>query len=224
MNRGGDNHLRRNLSRAAWILLAVVIAAAGIVGLSRLIKEISSPVYEAKDLQEFDRAAVLARFGGDLDSDLSVFPDPVPEGADVLEFEASFQSGLFDTDGIILLHCAYDEAQFQAEIARLSGLSKTIRSGEESYTNRILYEENTYKDPAFIANAGFGNTYEYALIREAAGEIIYLYLAYPDPEKFAYPEYLMRDLTAYEEENTYGAFSMYNHSFDQGNSYVEFDD
>ena len=39
-----------------------------------------------------------------------------------------------------------------------------------------------------------------------------------------YSDYVKRDLSVYEEENTWDAFSMYNHSFDGGESWVEFDD
>ena len=39
-----------------------------------------------------------------------------------------------------------------------------------------------------------------------------------------YSDYIKKDLSVYEEENTWDAFSMYNHSFDGGESWVEFDD
>ena len=39
-----------------------------------------------------------------------------------------------------------------------------------------------------------------------------------------YSDYVKKDLSVYEEENTWDAFSMYNHSFDGGESWVEFDD
>lgn len=39
-----------------------------------------------------------------------------------------------------------------------------------------------------------------------------------------YSDYIKKDLSVYEEENTWYAFSMYNHSFDGGESWVEFDD
>ena len=36
--------------------------------------------------------------------------------------------------------------------------------------------------------------------------------------------YVKKDLSAYEEENTWDVFCMYNHSFDGGESWVDFDD
>ena len=53
---------------------------------------------------------------------------------------------------------------------------------------------------------------------------MYVYLAYPDEKTLQdYSNYVKKDLSAYEEENTWDAFSMYNHSFDGGESWVEFD-
>ena len=54
---------------------------------------------------------------------------------------------------------------------------------------------------------------------------MYVYLAYPDKKTLQdYSDYIKKDLSVYEEENTWDAFSMYNHSFDGGESWVEFDD
>ena len=84
---------------------------------------------------------------------------------------------------------------------------------------------NRYKIIRHLASGGFGNTYEYALIDEAENRIVYIYLAYPGVYTLTrYSDYVKKDLSAYEEENTLDAFSMYNHSFDGGESWVEFDD
>lgn len=182
--------------------------------------------YHTSDLTEYDKAVILDRFGGDLDSNLSIFPDVLAEDAKVQLFETEFQSGLFDTDGNCILVCQYQEEQLQKEIERLSNLEMDIVNfdGKERYTNPIIYDERSYRWPAYVANAGFGNTYEYALVNEESDEIAYLYLAYPNPDHFPYPEYLLLDTSGYAEENTWNAFSMYNHSFDGGRSYMEFDD
>lgn len=178
------------------------------------------PSYHTSDITEYDKTVILDRFGGDLDSNLSIFPDGIAEDAKVQLFETEFQSGLFDTDGKCILVCRYQEDQLQKEIERLSSLEMDIVNlgGKERYTNPIRYDESSYRWPAYVANAGFGNTYEYALVNEEFNEIAYLYLAYPDPNHFPYPEYLLLDVSAYEEENTWDAFSMYNHSFDGGRS------
>ncbi len=182
-----------------------------------------STEYHADSTVDYDKAAVIDCIGGDLDSDLSVFPDEVT--AEKAAYEADFKANLFDTDGLMILDCTYDREHFEQEIERLSGLSKTIRYGDEEFTNEVLYDEETYPCPAYITIDGFGNTFEYALIDQAAGRIVYIYMAYPDDKVLRqYAEYVKKDLSAYEEENTLDAFSMYNHSFDGGESWVEFDD
>lgn len=179
--------------------------------------------FSAEGISDYDKSIVIERVGGDLDSDLSVFPDEML--TDEATYSADFGSNLFDTDGFMILACTYDKATFAGEVSRLQGLSKTITYNDEQYTNKVLYDEASYAFPAYITIDGFGNTYEYALIDEPANRIVYAYLAYPGGKILQeYSDYAKKDLSAYEEENTFGAFSMYNHSFDGGESWIEFDD
>ncbi len=179
--------------------------------------------YHADSIADYDKAIVIEKIGGDLDSDLSVFPDEVSAGK--AEYSADFKSNAFDTDGKMILECTYDTDQFADEISRLQGLSMTIEYDTEQYTNTVLYDEGSYAYPAYITIDGFGNTYEYALIDKDNSRIVYIYLAYPDKEILQqYSDYVKKDLSVYDEENTWDAFSMYNHSFDGGESWVEFDD
>lgn len=180
--------------------------------------------YRTDSANDYDKEYILTTFSGDLDSNLSIFPDSIPDEAGDVEYRVSLHSGLFDTDGEIILRCTYDDDLFANELERLAALSATIRYKDNEHVNTIIYDESTYSYPAYIANAGFGNTYEYALIDSDHSEIIYIYLAYPNPESFEPSDYLMKDLSLYEEEHTLDAYSMYNHSFDGGNSWIEFDD
>ncbi len=124
----------------------------------------------------------------------------------------------------MILICSYGDEQFSDEISRLQALYKTIEYDEEGYTNIVLYDEDSYSYPAYITIDGFGNTYEYALIDQFNNRVVYVYLAYPDEKTLQdYSDYVKKDLSVYEEENTWDAFSMYNHSFDGGESWIEFD-
>ena len=179
--------------------------------------------YHAEGAANYHKHDIIKKFSGDLDSDLSVFPDEIL--TDQTEYTADFSTDLFDTDGTMILVCIYDDQQFSDEITRLQSLSKTILFDDEQYTNGILYDADSYSYPAYITIDGFGNTYEYALIDQAERKIVYVYLAYPDDKTLEkYKDYVKTDLSAYKEENTLNAFSMYNHSFDGGNSWIEFDD
>ena len=125
----------------------------------------------------------------------------------------------------MILACEYGAEQFAEEISRLQALSKTIAFEKEKYTNKVLFDADSYSYPAYITIDGFGNTYEYALIDQDNYRIVYIYLAYPDKKTLKqYKKYVKKDLSVYKEENAWDAFSMYNHSFDGGGSWVEFDD
>ena len=153
------------------------------------------------------------------------FPTRVPESAEVITYEATLRQGLFDTDAVIILACRYDEAGFRKEIDRIGQLSMTIRGGTgETWTNTVRYDETQYSYPAYITIDGFGCTYEYVLADQAENGLVYVFLSYPDIRQIQFREYLKKDLTQYEAESTLTAFSMYNHSFDNGRSFAEFDD
>ncbi|MBR1392078.1 MAG: hypothetical protein IJ567_11690 [Lachnospiraceae bacterium] len=184
----------------------------------------SDTAYSTDHIEDYDKEYVVENYHSDLDSNLSVFPDELSTVNEVASFHASLSTNLFDTDGEIILDCVYENDQFHDEIERLANLSMTIKNRDEQYTNSVLYDTEGYHYPAYITIDGFGNTYEYALIDQDNHEIIYIYLAYPNVRDFPYRDYLKKDLSLYEEENTLDAYSMYNHSFDDGESWTEFDD
>ncbi len=64
----------------------------------------------------------------------------------------------------------------------------------------------------------------YEKIDEANCRIICMYLAYYNGDGFPYEEYLKLDKSCYEDFDNLDEFSMYTHTFDGGESYVEFDD
>ena len=156
--------MRERIRRYNRIALLLVTLICGLMLIS-CGPDTGSTGYHAGSIEEYSKAAVIDNIGGDLDSDLSVFPDEV--AADSAEYEADFKSNLFDTDGMMILTCTYGKPQFEEEISRLGSLSKTITYGDEEYTNTVLYDEDSYSYPAYITIDGFGNTYEYALIDAA---------------------------------------------------------
>ena len=201
--------------RKIWmmiVMLAVVFAGC------------TAPSYQANGIEEYDLQVIVDEYVGDLDSSLLVFPDAETVAAVKAEYTAMLYTGLFDTDGEIVLECTYDKEAFEQEGQRLAGLSMTIVSGEESHVNTVLYDKDVYNYPAYITIDGFGHTYEYALVDEENLRIIYVYLSYPDDESGVDARYLKRDAAVYDTVETIDRFSMYNHSFDGGESWTEFSD
>ena len=173
--------------------------------------------------EQYDKAYYIREYGGDLRSNLSVFPDTV-EKQRVNFFKSSLLTGLFDTDGYILLEYRCDEAQMAEEEERLSSISFTITHPDgQTFTNNILYDPHSYAYPAYIATDGFGSTYEYALIDREGSRIIYVFGTYVMPDQFPYKDYLKKDLSGYKKDALQG-FTVYNHSFDGEKSWDEFND
>lgn len=200
--------------RKSIVLVVSVVIAISLAGCS---------ADKISGAENYDKNHYVETYKGDLDSNLSVFPDTL-DNAKVNVFESSMSVGLFDTDGYIVLDCNYEQKPFESEIERLKGLSMTVEHYDgQKYTNNILYDEESYNYPAYVTIDGFGNTHEYALIDEADSRIVYVYTAYINTENFKYRDYLKKNLNQYDKDLT-DSFSMYNHSFDGGNSWDEFDD
>ena len=178
-------------------------------------------------IENYDKDYYINKYGGDLDSNLSIFPNDISKLIDPL-FYSSLKTNLFDTDGYILLITKYNEIDFNNEIDRLSKINITINENcypnSNTYTNYIVYDENSYDYPAYITIDGFSNTYEYALINENDYEIIYVYLSYPSINNINYNKYLKKDKSVYSKLKTIEFYSIYNHSFDDNHSFMEYGD
>ena len=176
--------------------------------------------YNADEVGDYDKAYINERFGGDIHGDLQLFPDSL-ESCDPVKFNVHLLTDLFDTDGHVILVCRYDEAQFRAEIERLSSAQSTLDYKGEVLTRKVIYDEEMYRLPAFIAIDGYDSEYEYALINESEREIVYVYLSYPSVTEAAYHDYLKWDLTEYAKNDTLNSYSMYSFYFEDGKYWAE---
>lgn len=206
-----------------FILFVVrILFVVGIVYLSTFI-----PAKTITGVENYDKTYYLEEYGGDLDSNLSIFPDDILNLKDS-EFSSSFQTNFFDSDGYILLITKYDKNDFDNEINRIKKLNETIyencKGDSKTFTNYVKYDDKMYKYPAYITIDGYGHTYEYALINENDLEIIYVYLSYPKTYNSKYKNYLKLDKSIYNKNDTLEMYSMYNHTFDNGSTYMEFGD
>ena len=179
-----------------------------------------------KGIDNYDKNYYIEEYGEDLDSNLSIFPDDKDKLKDA-SFSSSLKSGLFDTDGYILLVTKYSFDDFEEEINRIKNLNMIIKSSchEDAieYTNNIKYDDDSYKYPAYITIDKFDSTYEYCLINRDELEIIYVYISSPNIYNSNYKKYLKKDKSLYLKHNAIEAYSMYNHSFNN-RSFMEFDD
>ena len=220
-----ENKLIEYVRKPLLIRIDIIICLIIAIAILTLIN-----IFSAKNIsgiENYDKNYYLKEYGGDLDSTLSIFPDDklILKEAD---FTSSFQTNLFDSDGYIILKSKYSKDNFDNEINRIKTLNATIyencNNNAKTYTNYIKYDDKSYIYPAYTTIDGFGHTYEYALVNNDDLEIIYVYLAHPSKNNINYKDYLKKDKSIYSVSDTLDMFSMYNYSFDNGNSFMEFGD
>lgn len=203
-------------------VLLFIIRIALVIFLVILVE--STPPQTLQGIEHYDKTAYLTTYSGDLDTGMFIFPDSTENMLNPT-FDSNLKTGLFDTDGYIILQAEYTEEKYQAEIERLSSLECSITYNGETITQQIRYDEDSYSLPAYIASDGFDNVYEYALIDDANNTIIYILLSYPNPLSLSkYSDYLKTEITAYNISDALNQFTIYAHSFDGGNSWIEYSD
>lgn len=204
-------------------LLRRFLLAGGILTILTFIQGKIGPEI-LTDVSKYEKSYYIENYSGDLDSSLSVFPDKITEEMEVKNFQSSLQTGLFDTDGYIFLEYTLDKENFDKEVARLQALEAKIENPDgESFVNKVVYSEDEYDYPAYITIDGFTSNFEYALVDQENCRIICIYIAYIDSSDFPHEEYLKSDKTDYEYSDSFERFSMYSHSFDGGETYLEVD-
>jgi len=194
-------------------LVLPVFVVSGILAIEAVI-----PFKTVHGEANYDKDFYLEKYGGDLGSTLMIFPDSLGD-KEVKTFKSSLKTGLFDTDGYILLVCTMDEAEMAEEIQRLSSIEATIRFQDETYTNYVMYDEESYPYPAYITCDGHDSTYEYALIDEEGGRIIYLYISVPNVANPNYMMYLKKNPLAYANSSLED-YTLYYHTFDGGQTWI----
>ncbi len=211
------------------LVLVLVVAVASfvmrmILVLALVVWAESSPAEKISGIENYDKSYYLENYGGDLDTGMFVFPDSESKMLDA-EFVSSLKTGLFDTDGCIILNAQYDEKAYLQELERLSSIECTISFKGQEVTQQIVYDEESYALPAYVAVDGFDGMYEYALVNEKAYTVTYVLLSYPNVFKLSeYQEYLKKDTSKYEITDVLNQFTIYAYSFDGGQSWLEHSD
>ena len=128
-------------------------------------------------------------------------------------FVSSFKTGLFDTDGYIILQAKYNVEDYEAEVERLSNVECSVRDEVLG----VRYDTESYALPAYVAVDGFDYVYEYALVDEKNCEITYVLLSYPEYDDLSeYKECLKLDISEYEIEDALNQFTIYARESEDG--------
>lgn len=204
------------------VVLSFVIRVALIIGL--VVFAESAPFKNQTGIENYDKMKILEEYGGDLNTGLFVFPD---DTGDMLNptFSSHLKTGLFDTDGYLILQTQYSKEDYEEEVERLANIGCSLEFGADKVSHQIRYDEESYGLPAYVAVDGFDYIYEYALVDEEKYEITYILLSYPEFVNLRdYKEYLKLDASEYEIEDVLNQFSIYSATFDGGESWIEYYD
>ena len=167
--------------------------------------------------ENYNKKKIVEEYGSDIDSALFLFPDDLQAMTETT-FVSNLRSGLFDTDGYLILKSKYSMEDYETEVARLAG-TKCVVMGTES---AVRYDTESYALPAYVAVDGFDYVYEYALVDEENCEITYVLLSYPEYDDLSeYKECLKLDISEYEIEDALNQFTIYARESEDG-IYVEY--
>ena len=126
------------MNKAEKIFLIISTIAFVICVIFILFIDVSNNI---EGIENYNKEYFIEKYHGDLDSNLSIFPDDksILKNA---EFSSSFNDGLFDVDGYIILSAKYNENEYNREIDRLNKISVDISNcNKEFFTNNIKYDE-----------------------------------------------------------------------------------
>ena len=211
----------------AFAFLAVLKYFLGLIFvLSMLFFDYAKPMNDVEGLDKYDKQYLIEEFSGDMTSHFFLFPDDL-SGTEDADFRYEYKVGLLDTDASFFLTAEYSDEAFADEIERISGITCTVSDGQEDHTQAVIYDEDMYNYPAYIAIDGYCHTYEYALIDEANNRVIYVLTSYPDPEHLKeYSDFLKKDPKAYDfgTSTTLDRFCIYSVKMTDFDGYNEYDD
>ena len=199
------------MSRKIIIIVGIIIML--------LFVGVITPTQSADEIENYNKTQIVEEYGADMDSALFLFPDDMET---MLEstFEAKMKSGLFDTDGYIILKARYNKEDYEAEVARIANTKCSVMGIEAE----VRYDIESYALPAYVAVDGFDYVYEYALVNEANCEVTYVLLSYSESlELGKYQECLKLDMSQYEIEDVLKQFTIYACESENG-VYVEYTD
>ena len=193
-----------------------IIVLVGIIIMLLLVGSIVQTV-SVDENENYNKKKIVEEYGSDIDSALFLFPDDLQAMTETT-FVSNLRSGLFDTDGYLILKSKYSMEDFETEVARLAD-TKCVVMGTES---AVRYDTESYALPAYVAVDGFDYVYEYALVDEKNCEITYVLLSYPEYDDLSeYKECLKLDISEYEIEDALNQFTIYARESEDG-IYVEY--
>ncbi len=208
------------LAAISLIFVAEVLLMFGIG-----VVDYALPVKITQGIENYNKFNMQEKYGADMDSGFLIFPEAV-DNTITVKYESEIKTGFFDSEGFFILEAWYDETEFENELRRLADITCEIAYQGTSVTNKIEYDEEMYKYPAYIASDGYDYVYEYALVDKANYRIVYVNLSYPEYNKLQeYKDFLKIDADEYNlDNNALENFTIYAHKFPELDGWIEYSD
>lgn len=203
--------MKANQKKKLWIGIAIgavisVLTLAALFVIFILFVFLGGPPEVTTDITRYEQ--MLTRYEN-VHTAFIVFPEQLPESTQDADFYFYYQDTWNTPTLEVFLQCTYDDADYQAELARLEATSKRYGSRVQTL---ISDEEGRYPYPAYIAIDGRYGDYEYALLT-GERQITYVYIAdkYMDNMKKVDVAYLPSDFKSEEQVWTVNseAYSIY---------------
>ena len=148
----------------------------------------------------------------EINSKLAIFPNAT-ENAEDADYYYYCSKGNFNNHYVIYAEMEYTDEEYQKELQRLSEIEVEIElpSTQEVVSNGIVFDEKSFRYPAYVAIYGCNLSYEYALADEENHKIIYVYSRLQDlngmiPDKYLPLEAIGKDMY---ENNSWDNINIY---------------
>ena len=212
--KGFNLFIKFSVFALVLVSLKYILGILYVVGY--LLHGIYAPLGKVEGIDKYDKTKLVEKYAGDLNSKLLLFPDSV-DGAVEADYHQGLKEGIFDTDGYVFLEVKYSDADYETEKNRLAEVSNVVEDIDWSTnqtitknTKKVKYDDETYNYPAIIANDGYSDAYEYALLDEKNDTIIYVALSYPEFYQMSkYKDYLKENRSEYQIDDTLNQFTIY---------------
>lgn len=147
------------------------------------------------------------------DSGLYIFPDTINHALDADYFYYCGRDNNSISQYLIYAAVTYSETDFEKEKERISSIECEISldGGKEAVTNSIMYTEELFAYPSYIAIYASNLCYEYVLVNEEENQMIYIFTKLVDGQGIIPQEYLpietqgkdMYGINSWENPNIY---------------------
>lgn len=195
-------NIQKSSKRKIWIGI-VIGASVGLITLAALFAVLvllflyGGPSDVEENVEKYEE--MLSKYSNAKTAYI-VFPETIPASASDMDFYFSFQDTWNAPTQEVYLQCTYDETDYLAEIQRLEQTRKQYGS-----VTRVLLkdEEGRYPYPVYIAQDGYWDSYEYAMLT-GENQITYVFTSMmrADKLKKVNKNLLPEDFDSRQEEYT----------------------